>query len=354
LEKLDKLRGSVPREIFLEKLLSQFNTGTDENEEDFSEIEDRPISSGSESSADKTDAIDKTTNKNLEMLLSKMDKIDELNDRIKELESRQFDLESSAKDSEDSAVREHKDHIKTDSGKSVKMFEFANETIDDNNDIGIDPDSEELSGSYEFVFACSKCNKVVEEMDVICPFCGSELEDVPSSIEWLEKMGDRHGQLLPDDDWDDDYYEEGLDNSEEDYDPSDGRHTESYDEYNRYQGTKGMSFTGFEGPDSKNPFCHICGEETEFITRYGQWYCYSCNEYTRSPGSSTEVEKEKLRKNRSKVLERVINRRHAELDKGDINGDKPLRYYGPYASSDAVTKISLVDSDQPDAKRKRK
>jgi hypothetical protein len=329
LEKLDKMRGDLTREEFLDRLMSKQSEKEDESErgteEESKRVEEGEWETGKEKSIDD--------------VLEKLERIDELTEKIITLEKRQADLEDGINNTE-GTMNDTPETIETEDGELVETFRFTEEEfIDDDDLIDIDDDNE--SSNFEFVFGCTNCNETVDEQEIVCPACGSDLGDVTSNLNWLERVGRRHEDdfVEPDDD-SYNYYDETNDYIDEDYDPAPGGSPVDFE------------IVGRGSPDEPiRPYCNSCGGVTEYITRYDSWYCYRCNAYV-DEGSVGGAEAGGA-PDRSQVLERILSRRHETEKTKAAPGDKPLKYYAPYASTEVVTKISLMDDEKP-SKRKRR
>lgn len=414
LEKLDKLRGDVPREEFLEKLLAQVlssREGTGEDKDEIPEV--YPPEEQTEEA--KSAAVDEIISTNLQTILSKMDQIEELNARIKELESKQAKLERSGKESGEPAEVVDRDSGKeSESAESEVVFKIADEIDneeDEDDDIEFevtdsdfedydeefneeyerefgeeagagsaaeaeeydtDDDGMDSAETYKFTYGCARCGSTVSEREVNCPSCGEMLEDVPAEINWLENIGRKYEAEFPDDRYEDTYYddydydeydepyEDSYDGShdktyDDDYDPSPGGRSRDHHDYRRQTSDRnGYRVSEPEPQNEARPFCDKCGGETDYISRYDRFYCNRCNQYVHRGEPATVHDADRLKGDRSELLERILSRRQAANKEKGGGGDKPLSHYGPYASSDRITHISMLDGKGKEAKRKRR
>jgi len=291
-----------------------------------------------ESSSTRESVENKNQNEtqNVDSVLEKLERIDELTAKILKLEARQSELENGLNNRGDT----HNDtpaSVETENGERVETFRFSGEESSDEIDYS-DLDSLDGGPKYEFVFGCTNCNETVSEDTSTCPRCGSNLGDVNSTLNWLEKVGKKHESEFAEDENDGFYYYD--DNDDGDYDPSPRKPSEDFEILDK---------SGHMGP--ARPYCNVCGGETDYISRYDNWYCYRCNVYVdETPFEGTE---ERSGTDRTQVLEKILSRRHETKDKKSESGEKPLKYYAPYAATEVVTKISMVDDEKPKSKKRR-
>ncbi|UCH88298.1 MAG: hypothetical protein JSV49_08515 [Thermoplasmata archaeon] len=388
MKKLDKFRGDVPREEFLEKLLSQFSAQTEKGDENKgSEDKDKESNFGDQSESQKTP--DEGNMEKIDAILSKVELFDELNSRIEELEQKNKDLESSLKTSRSESkpsvdkkqkksgedTNNHTDNmIETESGERVKTFKFSGEAVEEDKEGIIEEihdeaysdsydmkEQDEIEGTeeegYEFVFGCWYCNHTIEESELVCPHCGKQVDGQPSGEDWLQQIGEESGGVEAEedlDDYDEDYYEETDEYyyENDDYDPSQNRAHYEYPYPNQVGGGSSFDYPHFQPSGVESPICPTCGGSTEYISRYDRWYCYKCATYIRGMYSPSSAGDNTYQHDRKKVMENILNRRHRRTAAGTGTNDKPLMYYGPYASTSAVTKISLIESEKPEGKKK--
>jgi hypothetical protein len=310
--------------------------------------------------------LDSEVVKNIETLLSKIEIIDELCTRIDKLESKQAGMESSLNQqtrdtSKNTSARKRSDgDVETDNGAKVRTFKFAGEMddeIDDNSqddllENDLEDEAEDSSAGYKFVFGCFYCNETVNEFDTFCPYCGEQLEEQPTGTDWLEQVGKHDDQFQPSDDWEEDYDDEQHDTYDEEYDPSVRRHMRDYHEDRGYDRLRDTGYSRRGPSDLERPLCHICGGDTQYIPRYDRWYCYRCAEYAISSDSRQNIGLENSQKDRTRVLDRIMAHRHSETKTVSKTDDKPLMHYGPYTSPEVITRISLIDSEKTQNKKK--
>lgn len=369
LEKLDKLRGNLTLEEFLEKMVSDFSQQESDTDEEIIDSTDSSDLSNESNDQEDENNTSSDQNKNIETILSKLTLIDELNSRIKELETKQVQLESKKGSETKESKRKPKTsaenlefEIETDDGEKVKTFQFHEDSSDevefefdeDDEDIDNETGIDEISMIYDFVFGCSNCHETVNEDDADCPYCGEQLEHVPSGSEWLEQLGESQAGFY-EDDWGDgsesEYYSDGYEDYETDYDPSVTRPTQFYQSQRPGQDDRYYGYSEHHSSNNRIPLCHNCGGETQYVNRYGRWYCYRCTLYVSVPSTRTHSRNDTLKNDRAKVLERIQSRRHNHSAKHTSQGNKPLKYYAPYSSRDGIIKISMDDTEKPKKKK---
>jgi ribosomal protein S27AE len=363
---LDKIRGNVSREEFLEKLIAS------PPNEHANESDDSRDQNELDNSARKKEALEK-----LDAILLKISQIDDIHQRMEELERNHRELTdnlmevegrvssrrtSSSQDSNSSTDRRgnnnnSNNNIKADDGRRVKTFNFSSEepaspgphTHDYDNSGEVYEEPAEGDTDYNFVFGCWYCKGTVNELDIICPSCGNQLDGQLNGTEWLEQMGDGNENYYTDEEWDNES-EYANDSFDEEYDPSVTRIIYDNPDSEKFGrvGPSGYREFGQKEMNLNIPPCNNCGGNTEYIDRYDRWYCYKCSTYLprlqSRPGD--EIDNNHNKKDRSRVLENIINRRHTKKrNGGKVKDERPLMYYGPYASSDVVTKISMVEDD---------
>jgi hypothetical protein len=316
---LDKRRGDLPRDEFIEKILEEH---LNDKRKDFSKLRKKDKNSASDA-GEYTSEIGLLIDNFQEFANDIYNRLDRLEDTVNSQSTSKDSIKpiKIETDTEDVVFEIIEDSIdQNDDEKDERDHILSNETID--FDSSEDEDSAKMDSDFEY--GCPFCNATISESADQCPSCGSRFDD---------------------------YTEVQPVSGSYDY-----QNTESYDprpEYLRRNGHNGRvgvqpygpgsgpsSNTGtsrgtpndpsiankpafrngpFDDPRNKPnrsfnkppPNCSICGGKLNYVADYKRWYCHRCRKFSGGPPPEPRPDSDTLRFSKAAPSEKPPVR-HAE------------------------------------------